>query len=140
MLDDCIICPMKSRTYDGYGVVRVKGRLMRAHRVAWERCNGTISSGMVICHRCDNRACVNINHLFIGTQADNIKDCLKKGRANKARGICNGRSKLTESDVRSVRELHTYGYTQKWLAECFGVHPTTIRDLIIFKNWKYLQW
>lgn len=68
------------RDKDGYGQTVVGGRKQRAHRVAWERIHGPIPAGMKVLHKCDNPPCVNPGHLFLGTQADNVRDCWDKGR------------------------------------------------------------
>lgn len=64
----------------GYGVLRIAGKNKRTHRLAYELSFGPIPSGLNVLHKCDNPACINPKHLFIGTQADNIKDMLNKGR------------------------------------------------------------
>lgn len=71
----------KSKNADGYGLLSWKSRADKAHRVAYELANGPIPEGMKVLHRCDNPPCCNPAHLFVGTQADNVKDCLSKGRA-----------------------------------------------------------
>jgi len=65
---------------NGYGVFRYIGKAQRAHRVAWELTQGAIQSGMCVLHRCDTRNCVRPDHLFLGTQKDNIHDAIHKGR------------------------------------------------------------
>ena len=73
---------------NGYGVISVNGKNISAHRISWELHNNRdIPEGMVICHTCDNRKCVNPNHLFLGTQSDNMKDCSAKGRLVVSKGV-----------------------------------------------------
>ena len=69
-----------ARDKDQYGIVRRNGKTMRAHRAMWEEIVGPIPDGMVLLHSCDNPSCVRISHLSVGTQADNVKDMIQKGR------------------------------------------------------------
>jgi hypothetical protein len=88
---DCIVW-IGMRRPKGYGAISIGGRFFQAHRVAWVIANGQeIPDGMVICHSCDNRPCVNPAHLFVGTVADNARDMSEKGRAKggpKPREVC----------------------------------------------------
>jgi hypothetical protein len=88
--------------YQGYGFfAAIKGsRRIRIHRISWMIHSGEIPEGLYVCHRCDNRKCVNPNHLFLGTCTDNIKDRDIKGRAVYARGEKNGMSTCPESIPR----------------------------------------
>jgi HNH endonuclease len=94
----------------GYGRINVGGKWQRAHRVAWELSIGPIQAGLCVCHRCDNPPCVNPAHLFLGTQRDNLRDMVAKGRQGcvtrpdrVARGERHGSCKLTESEVLDIR-------------------------------------
>ena len=113
----------------GYGMIGAGGRLNRrqayAHRVAYQLYVGEIPKGMLVCHRCDNPSCVNPTHLFLGTQKDNIQDCVKKGRNKNgnSKGEKNGRAKLTVEDVLVIRASTL---TSKKLALEYGVTAENI--------------
>ena len=78
-MDDCIEWE-GATTGRGYGYKWIAGQPRYTHRLVWMEVNGTIPEGMCICHKCDNPSCYNIDHLFLGTLADNMQDCARKGR------------------------------------------------------------
>lgn len=121
----------------GYGQFRFRGKTTRAHRVAWIIANGEIPDGLLVCHTCDNRCCVNPNHLFLGTPGDNSRDMTRKGRS--AYGEKHSQSKLTESDVNRIRELRKSGETQESIASRYGVARRTIGDVVNNKMWKHME-
>jgi hypothetical protein len=125
----------------GYGQIWClwRRRTIMAHRVAWEMVNGPIRNDMVIMHTCDVPSCVKIDHLRLGTRADNNADCNTKGRRNQIRGIAQGSAKLTDDAVIAIRAAPRCqrGY-QVALAEKYGVVRGTISMVIQRKIWKHL--
>ena len=111
----------------GYGVFKFLGKNCMAHRMAWNLHYGDIPEGMSVLHHCDNSKCVNPDHLFLGTQCDNLRDMEVKGRGYG--------SKLTESDALNIRILDIPRIN---LAKLYGVSRTTIRDIKTRHTWKHL--
>lgn len=118
----------------GYGRVRHQRREYLAHRFAWELRNGKIPYGMFLLHRCDTPLCVNPSHLFLGTQLDNLRDAVKKGRIR--HGEKHRDSKLTEKDVREIREAPRF---HRGFARKYGVSTSTISDVRNYKRWKHVK-
>jgi len=128
------------RRPEGYGLVPrgTGGGYVRAHRLAWMLAHGPIPPGMFVCHRCDHPPCVNVAHLFLGTNADNVRDMLAKGRnsqgekqrlateTNRPRREAAGRAKLTEADVAGIRAALSAGEMHKTIASLFRVSRTTV--------------
>jgi len=117
---------------DGYGHLMVAGRLRVAHRLSWELHRGPIPDGRQVCHTCDTPACVNPDHLFLGTQRDNMRDCVAKGRMPR-KGEDNNASKLTEVDVSAIRADPRL---QREIAVDYGVTQPHISAIKRKENWK----
>lgn len=110
----------------GYGRIHKDGKLIRVHRAIWEFHNGSIPDKMKVCHKCDNPSCIKIEHLFLGTQADNVHDMWKKGRAKVLTGERNRSYKFTHDDVIKIRCRIGDGETCKKIADEYGVVVETI--------------
>lgn len=92
-----------SRFAQGYGQIKIDGKNRKTHRVAWELVNGPIPDGLMVCHRCDNPPCCNLDHLFLGTAADNTHDMQAKGRRpdrNGAKTHCPRAHEYTTENIR----------------------------------------
>ena len=123
----------------GYGKFCMNGIPGTAHRAAWELFNGPIPEGMYVCHACDVRACVNPDHLFLGSQSDNMLDASSKNRLNTPKGSDHHSSKLTEEDVLAIRSRYTGRRgEQRRLADEYGVGPDQISRIINGKRWRWL--
>lgn len=122
---------------DGYGRFQINKLSKRAHRVSYELYKGKIKSDLFVCHKCDNRKCVNPRHLFLGTVIDNTIDMVKKDRHNKGSKV--GTSKLKESDISKIRKLYSNGNTTLHkLGVKFGVSYAQIYRIIKNQAWKHL--
>lgn len=124
-----------SKNKKGYGMMVYKGRIHASHRVSWQEYNGPIPDGMLICHKCDNPSCVNPDHLFVGSNQDNMDDMKEKGRHwhKTPRGEQNKNSKLTWDQVREIRASEHL--TVRELANKYGVTDVTIY-YVLNKGWK----
>ena len=120
----------------GYGAVGIgNGKVALAHRVAYQLAKGEISPGLCVLHKCDNRKCINPNHLFLGTNRDNIDDMVKKGR--QLSGERHPKAKLNIEKVKSIRALYSTGnYSYADLAKEFGIVPSYAKDVIKGDYWK----
>lgn len=123
----------------GYGTYEKDGTLLRASRYAWKEFFGTIPSGLYLCHKCDNRAYVNPDHLFLGTAKDNSTDMKMKGRSTY--GERNGNCVLTEQMVRGIYadRRQIIGLSTQELAKKYGVGKTTIGHILRGRTWRHLN-
>ncbi len=116
----------------GYGVLKVVGRDEKAHRASWEMHNGPIPQGSKVLHRCDVRCCVNPEHLFLGSQADNIRDMMAKGRGPDSKGERNANSKITAAQAYAIRNSTL---TLRELAAIYPIKKSMLSNIKLGKNW-----
>lgn len=122
-----------------YGHYRYNGRKIYAHRYSYFLSFGKFDETLNVLHHCDNPKCVNPNHLFLGTQLENIQDMFRKGRGVIPVGEDNGNSILTEKNVIKIYKLWDSGkYMQTEIANIIGVNPRTINYVVNGKSWKHL--
>lgn len=120
----------------GYGHIAPRGsRKVKAHRLIYSRAHGKIPANMYVCHKCDNPSCININHLFLGTHAENMADMGRKGRAHKAFWNKNG-ARLTWEIVTEIRRRHSAGARQCDLAVAYDISPASVCMMVNFQTWK----
>jgi hypothetical protein len=123
-----------SRYRDGYGQFGLRaGKVVAAHRVAWMSEHGEPPPGLVLRHRCDVKLCCNPRHLELGTQADNMRDMVGRGRSCK--GSKNPRAKLNEDQVREILGRLGSGATQAAMARAYGVSNATVSLIANGINW-----
>ena len=167
--DECWVWPRSLNPVTGYGQlsewVNGKRLLHTAHRIAFKAFYGEIPEGKFVCHSCDNRACFNPGHLFSGTQSDNMRDMVAKGRFVKGvayphwtklypeklargdnhpsrkkahclkRGVDHHQSKITEADAIAIRTSNEKGVT---LAKRYGITPSTVSSIRHGRIWKHV--
>jgi hypothetical protein len=134
---------------DGYGRFWWNGRTGRTARFIFEWTYGALGEGLIPRHTCDNARCVRPDHLIAGTQADNIQDCWRRGRASlnarAMRGTENGNHKLTPDAVRAIRARYSKGaaphpspVSLRGLAQEFGVSKYAIQCIVKGLTWRHL--
>jgi hypothetical protein len=129
-----------------YGSIYVRGsfktghvRYERVHRFVYREVVGDIPQRMFVCHTCDNPLCVNPDHLWLGTHSENMKDAYRKGRVAPPKqhmfGECNPNSKLTESQVRMIKQRLSEGESSRSISRDFGVNKDTVLSIAHGKTW-----
>lgn len=113
----------------GYAQVQHNGKPHLAHRVSYMLHHGPIPDGMFVCHKCDEKSCVNPDHLFLGTPAENSRDMMVKGRS--AAGEANGFAKFTNVQIREIKDKLAVGQSKHSLAREYGITRTHIRRIEI---------
>lgn len=123
---------LAGRNPNGYGWFydNAKRAPRLAHRVSWEIANGPIGDGLHVLHHCDNPPCVNPAHLYLGSDAENSRDRISRGRARHAVAEANGKTKLTTEQLQQIRELAVTGMRQTEIARRFGVHSSHVSRIL----------
>jgi len=126
---------------DGYARFYFNNISMLVHRLAWSAYyKQDIPDGILVCHTCDNPACVRPGHLFLGTHADNNADRDAKGRGIVLKGEEIGSSRLTDVEVKQIRELYATGkYKQGELGAMFGVSQSAVWRVVRNIHWKHVK-
>jgi hypothetical protein len=136
---------IRERDKDGYGEISVHGikrQKLKAHRVSWEVFKGPIPLGLNVLHKCDNPPCINPDHLFLGTQKDNIQDMITKGRkviVPGLKGEANPTSKLKSEQVKKIKSMLAQGIVAGVIAKEFGVARSTISMINIGRLWRDIK-
>lgn len=123
----------------GYGTIWDGKKTRGVHVFAWTEVYGhTLEPGQQVLHKCDVPSCVREDHLFAGTQRENLEDCRRKGRARRAlgRGERHNKAKLNRLKVRVARRLYAVGYSYAWLGRYYGVGRSAMKAAVDGKTWK----
>ena len=125
----------------GYGKIYFNGKLRLIHRLSYELHNSEIKENLLVRHKCDNRACWNPDHLELGTYKDNMKDMVDRGHSGRTHnnGISNGRSKLSEQDVKEIKKLIASGIKHKEIAGIYSVDRSQVSKIRLNKTWKHVK-
>ena len=127
----------------GYGFFKLKNKNYLAHRVSYFLLSPQNIDNKCVLHRCDNRRCVNIYHLFLGTYADNNRDKMIKNRCSRNHGVKgekNHKAKLTDAAVKDVRNIWASGkYSQREISKKYQVSQQLISLVVNVKKWKHVR-
>ncbi|MBK5238066.1 MAG: HNH endonuclease [Actinomycetales bacterium] len=126
----------------GYGKISIDGEAIDTHRAVWRLTSGPIARGLLVCHTCDNRRCVRLSHLFLGTHADNARDAWEKGRMSTppiTRGVQQIQAKLTDDLVREIYQLvTTTSERHSDIATAYGVSRQRVGLIGQRKVWRHV--
>jgi hypothetical protein len=126
-------------TNNGYGVARYRSKSKNAHRLSYELLNGvSVIDGIDVCHKCDNRACVNPDHLFLGTRKENMQDCARKGRIKPPLPLMGDESPNSKLNASQVISIRSDKRSQRQIAKAYGVNRGTIAAILHRKTWRHI--
>jgi hypothetical protein len=135
--ETCWLWKGRTKQPQCYGTIRIKGKDIYIHRLAYELTYGDISEGLVVRHTCDVKHCGNPAHLELGTQSDNVKDSVSRGRIS--RGVDRYNSKNSENDIITMRKrfwIDKVSYAQ--LARDYKLNESTVKEIVQGNSWKHL--
>jgi hypothetical protein len=125
----------------GYGMFRFEGKVGSSHRASWKLSHGDIMEGMCVLHTCDNKLCVNPQHLWLGSQQDNIDDMWRKGRwktggrSNCIKGMMHYKAKITDQQVKEIRvDLRV----QRLIAKTYGISRSLVSHIKTKRTWAHI--
>lgn len=139
-MNECVIWHKYIDRKNGYGIDYMDKKVIKAHRAAWVRKYGPIPNGLFVLHKCDVRSCVNTEHLFLGTQSDNMTDMVAKGRrrgGDNNIGQNHGLSKITEQTAVRLKMCRGF-VTEKAAAKAVGISQSQAHDIMVDKAWKHV--
>ena len=129
------------KTRQGYGKIKYQGRAYIAHRLFYILNKEDVPKDKCVLHRCDNPSCFNLDHLFVGSNADNVADKVAKGRQYRpptGKDHHRAMAKLTEEQVKEIKMLLSRGYSQADIHRDFKVSRNIVSDIANKKTWTYL--
>lgn len=119
----------------GYGrFSQGNGHWTKSHRAVYEFYKGPIPDGLIVRHMCNNRKCVNPDHLQLGTQKDNVADMFRTNPPNRVGDKSHAR-KISKNDATEIRQWREFGYTQQCLADAFGIKQPQVSSILSGKVW-----
>jgi hypothetical protein len=123
----------------GYGTFNIKRKPKLVHRIMYERYKGKIPPKINVCHSCDNPSCVNPDHLWLGSQMENVTDMMQKGRGNKARGVEHHNCKITEQEVRDIKKMYNEGIKMTVIHRSLNVPYKTVQHICYGSSWRHVK-
>lgn len=127
-----------SISHNGYGVIYIGRKMMRAHRVSFLIHGGVIPDGLWVCHHCDNRKCCNPKHLYTGTAQDNTDDMVAKGRSRHPKGSEHPCAKMSEAQVEEIKRLLADGVSTGEVAKRFNLRRPHVYQIASGQKWKHV--